>query len=235
MSKYPRPGVLLKGALAAFSLPALVLMGAMVGFAALARDTGFSLGQTLALTLAVWALPSQVVFVGSVAGGATMAATALAVTLSAVRFMPMIMSWTPVVRGPKTSRVTLLALSCFIAITAWVFAMAKLPALPRADRVRYMAGFAITLALMNASIVAVAFVAIDAIPPVAAALLIFLMPIYFLMSLWGAARAPSERVAMVAGLCLGPMAALLVPGADLLVAGLVGGTIAYLIGRRGRA
>lgn len=210
-------------------------MGAQVGFAALARETGFSLTETLTLTLAVWALPSQVVFVGSVGAGASMAATAFAVTLSAVRFMPMLMAWTPVARGPTTPRWLLCALSCFIAITAWVFAMARLPHVPREHRMTYMAGFALTLAGLNALIVVVSYSAIGALPVMAAALLVFLMPIYFLLSLFGAARTRADHVALAAGLVLGPVFTVLAPEVDLLLAGVIGGTMAYLVGRTRRA
>ncbi|MEM8551188.1 MAG: AzlC family ABC transporter permease [Pseudomonadota bacterium] len=228
-------GWFLKGSLAACTLPALVLMGAQIGFAALAREAGFSLWQTLLLTVAVWALPSQVVFVGMVSAGASMAAAALAVALSAVRFMPMMMSWTPLMRAGGASRLALLALSMFVAITAWVFAMAKLPDVPKEDRFAYFCGFALCLTGLNAAVVVVAYNALDVLPPMAAALLVFLMPIYFLMALWGAARSRADYVALGAGIALGPPMAVLVPQVDLLVAGLLAGTLAYAVHRFRRA
>jgi len=225
---------MLRGAVSALSLPALVLMAAQVGFAALARDAGLTLTQTVFLTLSVWALPSQVVFVGLVGSGASMPAVALAVGLSAVRFMPMVMAWTPVVRGHATPRWLLLLLSWFVAITAWVFAMARLPGLERAARVPFFAGFAVTLTALNGAIVAIAYSAIGALPAAVAAMLVFLTPIYFLLALWGAARDRADRLALLAGLALGPLFTALVPEADLVLAGLLGGTLAYLAGRAGR-
>jgi len=223
-----------RGALHALALPVVVLMAAQVGFAALAREAGFSLIETLLLTVGVWALPSQVVFVGLVGSGASMAAVALAVALSAVRFMPMVMSWTPVVKTPTTPRWLLLLMSWFVAITAWVFAMAHLPAMDREARMPFFAGFAVTLTLANAAIVAVAYRAIGAMPDLIAAALVFLTPIYFLIALWSAARARTDYLALAAGLVLGPAFAVLTPAADLLLAGVVGGTLAYVVGRRAR-
>ncbi|MEM6761605.1 MAG: AzlC family ABC transporter permease [Pseudomonadota bacterium] len=216
------------------SLPALVLMGAQVGFAALAREAGFTLLETLALTVLVWALPSQVVFVGLVSSGASMAAVALAVGLSAVRFMPMMMAWTPVVRGPRTPQWVLLLASWFTAITSWVFAMSRLPGLEREARLPFFLGFAMMLTALNGAIVVVAYNAIGAMPDLVAAALVFLMPMYFLMALWGAARSRTDYAAFLAGLVLGPAFAILTPAADLLMAGLVGGTLAYVIGRMRR-
>lgn len=223
-----------RGALAAMSLPAIVLMGAQVGFAALAREAGFNLFETLTLTVAVWALPSQVVFVGLVSSGASLPAVVLAVALSAVRFMPMLMSWTPVVRTPTTPRWLLLLVAWFTAITAWVFAMSRLPGLDREARLPYFVGFALMLTALNAGIVAVAYHAIGAMPELVAAALVFLMPMYFLMALWGAARSRADYVAFSAGLVLGPAFAFLTPAADLLLAGILGGTIAYVAGRMRR-
>ncbi|MEM8664537.1 MAG: AzlC family ABC transporter permease, partial [Pseudomonadota bacterium] len=215
----------------ACALPALVLMAAQVGFAALAREAGFTLEETLFLTLAVWALPSQVVFVGLVGTGASAAAVALAVTLTAVRFMPMLMAWVPVVRAPQTPRWQLFLASWFMAITAWVFTMARLPQIDRPSRLPFFLGFALTLTVSNTAIVAVAYSALPTMPALVAAGLVFLTPIYFLMALWGAARGPADRLAMGAGLTLGPLFAYLTPGADLLLAGLIGGTAAYVLGR----
>lgn len=218
----------------ALALPVVVLMAAQVGFAALAREAGFSLVETLVLTLGVWALPSQVVFVGLVGAGASMPAVALAVALSAIRFMPMVMAWTPVVRTPATSRWLLLVMSWFVAITAWVFAMARLPDMDREARMPFFAGFAITLTIANAAIVAVAYRAIGAMPDLVAAGLVFLTPIYFMMALYSAARGPADILALASGLVLGPVFSVLTPSADLLLAGLLGGTFAYVVGRRTR-
>ncbi|WP_108659758.1 AzlC family ABC transporter permease [Acuticoccus kandeliae] len=220
-----------RGAGHLFSLPALVLVGAQIGFAALAREAGFSLVQSLILTLTVWALPSQVVFVGIVGAGASLPAVMLAVGLSAVRFMPMVMSWTPVVRTPQTPRWFLLFMSWFVAVTAWVFAMQHLPDLPRRGRMPFFAGFAICLTLMNTAVVGIGYTMLGAMPPVVAAMLVFLTPIYFLMALWGAARVKADRFALVAGLILGPVFSVLAPDIDLLASGLIGGTIAYGLGR----
>ena len=224
-----------RGAINAFSLPVLVLMAAQVGFAALAREAGFSMLQTVLLTGGVWALPSQVVFVGIGVSGGSAAAVALAVALSAVRFMPMVMAWTPIVRGPDTPRWMLYLMSWFVAITAWVFAMARLPELERSARMPFFSGFAVTLSAVNALIVAAAYHLIGAMPDLLAAILVFLTPIYFLMALWRAAREAADIIALAAGLVLGPVFMVLTPAADLLLAGLVGGTFAYLVARRMRS
>lgn len=228
------PRWVLRGMANLASVPAVVLMSASAGFAALARESGFTLGETLFLTLAVWALPSQVVFVGVVAAGAALPTAALAVTLSAVRFLPMVMAWVPVVRAPETPRWRLYGLSWFVAVTAWVFAMARLPPLPRAARLPFFAGFAVGLSGLNLVVVALAYAGLPGLPAAVAAALLLLTPVYFLLALWGAARVPADRLALVLGAALGPVFAVLVPELDLLLAGLLGGTLAYGLARIAR-
>ena len=87
--------------------------------------------------------------------------------------------------------------------------------------------------------VAVVHLLIGRLPEPVTAALLFLTPIYFLTSLWGSARERAGHVAMILGLVLGPAFHLLLPGLDLLAAGLIGGVAAFLhhriFGKRGAA
>jgi predicted branched-subunit amino acid permease len=130
----------------------------------------------------------------------------------------------------------LYALSHFVAITAWVFGMTKLPDLPREGRAPYFAGFAVTLTVFNMGVAAAAWVAAAKLPPLAAAGLVLLMPLYFALSLWHAARHnPTERLALIFGMAIAPAMHALAPSLDLLLTGLVGGlAAAYFIGSRAK-
>ena len=86
------------------SVPAIILMSAMVGFAGLARENGITFGETVFMTATIWALPSQVVLVGAIASGTALATAAFAVSLSAVRLMPMIVTLMPVMRADNSPR-----------------------------------------------------------------------------------------------------------------------------------
>ena len=214
------------------SVPALILMAAFTGFGGLAHASGVTLAQTVAMTGLVWALPSMVVLVGAVKAGTPLLATAIAVSLSAVRLMPMTMSLIPVVRDEKTPKWVLYLIAHFVAVTAWVFGMTKLPGLPRRARAPYFLGFAFTLVGVNMGVTAAAYTASASLPPVAAAALVLLTPLYFTLSLWRAAeRAPADRVALVIGIALTPVAHAISPELALLITGLVGGTAAHLLVR----
>lgn len=222
----------LAGQRAFVSLPALILMAAFVGFGGLAQASGVSLAQTVFLVAFVWALPSMIVVVGAIHAGTPLLATMLAVALSAARLMPMTMALMPVLRDEKTPKWVLYGLSHFVAVTAWVFGMTRLPDLPRAARVPYFAGFSLTLTGVNMGVAAASWWAATSLPPIAAAALVLLTPLYFILSLWrAAARAPTDRLALVFGMATAPAMHALSPQFDLLLTGLVGGGLALIAGR----
>lgn len=220
-----------RGVLAAFSIPGLILASAFVGFAALAKEAGFSLAQTVFMTGLVWALPAKVVLVGAVMSGASLPAAAFAVALSSVRLMPMVVVLVPEMRGPQTRRWVLYLLSHCVAITSWVLAMERLRAVPRHMRTTYFAALGPSLMVLNMLVVAAVYAVADQLPREVLAALFLLTPMYFLTSLWGSARENAAHVAMVFGIVLGPLMHLLAPGFDLLIAGFLGGGGAYALHR----
>ena len=221
-----------RGLLRLFTLPALILMGAFTGFAGLARDAGLTIWQVEIMVLFIWALPSKVVLIGAITSGASLAAAFIAVSLSAVRLMPMTMALVPEMRAEKTRPLTLYLLSHFVAVTAWVMSMETFQRVPRDFRTAYFPGIASALMSSNMIIAFIVFEAADTFPPVLDAALVFVTPLYFLCSLWGSARERAAHYAMVAGLILTPMFHAWIPELDILAAGLIGGTAAWLLARR---
>jgi len=223
---------MLRGARAAVSIPALILTAAFVGYAGLARETGLSLAETLVMTGFVWALPSIVVLTGGMATGMGLVPAAIAVALASVRLMPMTMALMPLVKVPgKTPTWKLLLASHFVAVTAWVYAMKNLPDMPRDGRLPFFIGFGGSVIIFVFTMTGISYMLVDHMPPIVAGALFLLTPIYFLCSLWGAARMNADKAAMIAGLALGPVFFVYVPGLDLLWTGLAGGTLAYLVTR----
>ena len=73
------------------------------------------------------------------------------------------------------------------------------------------------------------------VPAPVSATLLFVTPIYFLLSLLATSRSRMDLLAIGIGCGLAPLLYVAVPGFDLLATGLVGGTLAFLLsGRRGR-
>lgn len=222
------------GASRALTIPGIVLFGSFFGFGAFARASGLDAGQSLFITIAVFALPGQVVLVDQIASNASLIATAIAVSLTAIRLLPMTVAILPVLRRPDTPIWRQLVLSHFVAVTVWIESMRRAPDLDRDLRIPYFLGIAMTLwPICMIATMAGYVVAGEVSVPVAAALLM-LTPLYFLLSMMTAARERIDWLAIVAGLCLGPVFFTYAPGLDLLWTGLVGGTFAYLLGRAKR-
>lgn len=217
-----------------FSLPAIILMLSFVGFCAFTAQAGIPVEQVVFMTGMVWALPAKVILVSSILGGANLVTAFIAVTLSSIRLMPMVAALVPEIRTEKTPSWLLLFLSHFVAITAWVFAMERVQSVPRERRIAFFAGFGITLVLANMLLVAVVYQFVAEFPPIVAGCLFFLTPVYFLASIWSSARHPVIYVALVIGLIAGPLFYWLAPEFDILLAGVGGGTLAWLAERNWR-
>jgi predicted branched-subunit amino acid permease len=219
----------LRGARATISVPALILVSAFVGFGGLAREAGITLEQAVFMTGVVWALPAKVVLIGAIMAGSSLPAAAFAVALSSVRLTPMVVALVPEMRTERTRRLTLYALSHFVAVTSWVLAMEKLSGVPRPARTAYYAGLGGTLVAGNMVVVTIVYMVAGSLPPSISAGLLFLTPMYFLTSLWSSARESASHFAMIFGMVLGPVFHVIAPGFDLLIAGAIGGMGAFLV------
>lgn len=220
------------GARRAAGVPGMVLFASFVGFGAFARAAGLDLWQTVFMTITVFALPGQVVLVDQIDAGATLLAATIAVTITAVRLLPMTVAILPVLRGEHTPVWQQTLMSHFVAATVWIESMRRIPDIDRADRVPYYLGLAGVLWPLTTCATAVGHVIAGEVPTNISAALLLLTPFYFLFSLIAAIRERMDLAAVIGGLALGPLFYLYVPGLDLLWTGLVAGTAAWLIGRR---
>lgn len=216
-------------------VPTIVLLGGIVGFGALAHDLGLSLGHAVFLTATVFALPGQVVLIDQFARGASLAAAAFAVLLTAVRLLPMTVVLTPYLRGSTLPRPLAVLAVHFIAVTLWVEGLRALPNERPAARLPLFLGWAAVIYGLAVVATGVGYLAAATVSGPIAAGLLFLTPLYFSMSMLGAARGSwGDQAAVGLGLVLGPLFFLVAPGIDLILTGLVGGAIAYGLGRWGR-
>jgi hypothetical protein len=141
--------------------------------------------------------------------------------------MPMVAALIPEIRDRRTPTWLLLIISHFVAITAWVFAMEHVRTVPREGRVAFFAGFGITLTLANIILVGLVYGAVSEFPPIVSGCLFFLTPVYFLTSIWISARHRVIYWALGIGLALGYVFAVIAPEYDILLAGVIGGTVAW--------
>lgn len=225
--------VALAGMRDALSLPAWVVGFGLVGIGSLARDVGYPVEVAVLSTILVWAGPSQVIFFASIAAGAAWSAIAIAIGFASLRFLPMTVAILPLLRRPGQSVWLQLALSHYVAVTAWTEGLRRLPAVPPPQRIAYFLGFANTCMAVSSVGTFSGYYLLGALPIPFAAGLLCLTPIFFLASLAAGIRHRGDVAALLLGLALAPVCERFIGGGfDLIVAGLVAGSLAFLIGRR---
>jgi predicted branched-subunit amino acid permease len=225
--------VALAGMRDALTLPAWIVGFGLIGIGSLARDVGYPVDVAVLSTILVWAGPSQVLFFASIAAGAAWSAILIAIAFASLRFLPMTMAILPLLRRPGQSLWQQLFLSHYVAVTAWTEGLRRLPGIPVHQRVAYFLGFANTCMAVSSIGTFSGYYLVNALPIPLAAGLLCLTPIFFLVSLAAGIRHRGDIAAMALGLALAPICDRFIGGGfDLIVAGLIAGSIAFLIGRR---
>jgi len=205
----------------------LVLFATYLGIGALAHDSHFSLGWVLGSTLLVWAGPAQIILISTLGSGATVLQAAIAVTVSAIRLFPMVVSVLPLMRTPQTKRRHLVLATHFIAVTLWVECYRLLPKVPRERRIAFTQGLGCGLVTVCMVATTLGYGLAANLPPLFAAAILLLTPLEFLLSTARNCREISDILALVLGIALFPLISMLHTGVDLLISGVTAGTIAY--------
>jgi predicted branched-subunit amino acid permease len=222
----------LDGLLASFrSVFTLVLVGTYVGIGALAHDYGFSLPWVLLSTTLMWAGPAQVIMISALGTGAALFEVGLAVCLSAVRFLPMVISLLPLLRGPRTRTRALLLPAHFTAASMWVESFRLLPPLPRERRIAFSNGLGLGFMLSGHVGSVIGFYLAASLPVLLTAALLFLTPMSFLVSTARNSGTLVNRLALGFGLVVSPLLTSFEVGLDLMWTGIIAGSAAYALHR----
>lgn len=224
-----------RGLRAAAALPAVILAATFIGIGSVCADYGMPLAWAMLATVLIWAGPAHLILVGGLGSGASWLAVALTVGLSSVRLLPMVVSLLPYLRLQHRHPVTAVACAHLVAISIWVEGLRLLPKIDGEGRVPFFLGLGTGLLTSATTATAVGYGLAGIIPHAFAAGLLFLTPIFFLLSLFTTARILSDQLAIgfgFFGLLVGALAG---DGLELLYAGLGGGTLAYALARLKRA
>jgi predicted branched-subunit amino acid permease len=232
MQPTSQAGAFVRGLGMVVSVPAIVLFVTSLGFGALARDGGFQFSHAVFLSGLVFALPNQLVLIDQLVRGASLAGAALAVTLTAMRLMPMTVTLVPLLRGAKRRPLLELLAVHFVAISTWVEGQRRLPAMAIDLRLPFHLGMGLAMACTMMAGTISGFLLVGDLPTMVTGALLFMTPLYFLLSLVATSRSTSDGLAVALGCGLCPVLYVAVPSFDLLATGLIGGTLAYLAGRR---
>ena len=216
------PGAARDGMRQALGAPALAMGATFLAFGAAVAEAGLSLAWSLIATGAVYGMAGQVVLLQGAGLGALPAA--IAATAANARFLPMSVAIAPLLgRGRRR----MLALP-FIAITPWAAGMRVLPTLPEAARLPWFLGFAGASWIVAMATTAAGHLAAPLLPQALRAALLFANPLYFCLLLAADAARPGVASAILGGVLAAPLAWAIGGAWGLPVAGLIGGTLAFM-------
>lgn len=105
-----------------FGVPAISIFASMTGFAAIAREAGFDMTQSVATSALVWGMPGQVAMASLHMAGASVLVIFTAVALANLRMLLMVVSGMDMMnlRDSSLNFVQKVLLMHMLAITSWV-------------------------------------------------------------------------------------------------------------------
>lgn len=228
----PSAQAFLPGLREALGAPAIAMAATFLAFGAAVREAGLSPGWALLACWGIYGMPGQLVLVQAAAAGwaGGVGASVMGAVAVNARFLPMAVSLTPVL-GAKDRRALLPAVP-FIAVTPWAAAMRSLPAVDKPGRLAWFLGFGLTSWVVAGAASLSGFFVAGAMGAEARAALLFVNPLYYALLLAADLDKAAPRRAVLCGAAAASVALVLPASMALLAAGMVGGTMAFLLGRR---
>jgi predicted branched-subunit amino acid permease len=224
--------IVIKGAKDAFGVPAAILFAGMLGFGAMGQANGLDIWLTSATSFFMFALPGQVVLVEMLVLSASGVTIAVAVTLTATRFFTMCLTLFP--QFPEKQRSSFYYLVVhLVAMTAWAVSMRDFPKMKPEDRLSYFTGFAFVCWAVSTPATVLGYLVAGQVPSYINLGLVFINPLFFLLT-FTEVKPRANRMAILLGGPIGLLSYLWFPDYSLLIAGLFGGTIAYLVDKHFR-
>jgi len=222
-----------QGAMIAAGIPAVIITGGMIGFGALANDTGFSMAEAVATSVFVWGLPGQLAMVDLFGSGAELLAIFVAVAMANMRFFPMAVALLPTL-GTRTGGLIGRAFQAHLmSANSWAFIMREGAPRQSEARLGFHTGFALLALTVGAAATAIGYAAAAGLPRPLGLTLLFLNAC-FLVILLIDLRERGAVAAVLAGVAVGIPANVWMPDFGLILTGLVGGTVGFLARTRPR-
>ena len=210
--------------------PAIPLAACFIALGALLKDAGLNLQQSAASSLFTYALPGQLVMAESLLLGASIINIFIAVWLVNFRLYPMTVSLFPLLEH-KSQPKWKYYLSChFLAVTSWLIAKESYKNINKRYRIDFWIGIGtgtISVAILTTIF---GYLSADYLNKNVMIGLAIVNPVYFFCMMISAMKNLSISVAVICGTILGPVIYLYSTEWSLLFAGLISGTIAFLVG-----
>ncbi len=219
-----------KAILDALSLPAFILLFTMMGFGSLARSAGFGADMAAIATLFIWGLPGQLAMVELTTTGQGIVAIIFACSLANARFLPMVVSFVPAMSRGGSNLFGRSLDAQLLSINSWAVCLREFPAIDSEFRHRYYVTFASCILLAAVTGTLLGYHGAVLLPAAVVLGLIFVSPLFFALVL-SAVPDRAQRLSMLLGCVAIPLANFLLPSVDLLLTGLVGGSVGFAAGK----
>ena len=222
--------VMRKAMLDAISLPAFILLFTMMGFGSLARGAGFGADMAALASLLIWGLPGQLAMVELTATGQGLVAIVFACSLANARFLPMVVSFVPAMSRGRSNLAGMLLDAQLLSINSWAVCLREFPNIEPGFRHRYYVTFAGSILAAAVVGTLLGYHGAVLLPAALVLGLIFVSPLFFALVL-AAVPGRAERYSMILGCATISIAHYLFPSVDLLITGVVGGSLGFAAGR----
>ena len=212
--------------------PVIPLAACFIALGALLKDAGFNIQQSAASSFFTYALPGQLVMAESLLLGASTINIFLAVWLVNFRLYPMTVSLFPLLEHESQPKWKYY-LSChFLAVTSWLIAKQNYKEINKKNRIDFWIGIGLGTWSTAIIMTIIGYLAADFLSKEMLIGLAIVNPIYFFCMMISAMEDTAIAISIVLGTTLGPVTFLFSEEWSLLFAGLIAGTLAFLVGEK---
>ena len=209
--------------------PAIALACSFIALGALMHNAGFNLQQSAASSFFTYALPGQLVMTESFLVGASLVNIFLSVWLVNFRLYPMSVALVPILKHKSQPRWKYY-LSChMIAVSSWLIMKETYKKIDQKYRLDYWFGIGCGTLLAAVISTLLGYWISDYLTTEMMIGLAIVNPVYFLCMMVSVMSNIKIIVSILSGALLGPILYLATPEWSILIAGIVGGTIAFFI------
>jgi predicted branched-subunit amino acid permease len=204
-----------------------VLFAGMVGFGAMGHSAGLSIFQTAAISVLMYALPGQIVFLEMMAMGVSYTSIAFAVALTSTRFLTMVLTLFPQIPKAHKEPPRMVAVH-LVAMSSWAYCMNDFPKMKPEVRYGYFLGIGLICWLISFPGTVVGYLVSQYVPIWITLALLFVNPLFFLLSFLDV-KAPLNQMAILVGLIVGAIFYVIDPAHALMISGLGFGSLVYFV------
>ena len=213
-----------------YDSPAIALACCFIAIGALFKNLGFNIQESIFSTVLTYALPGSLVMAESMLIGASLLNIFLAVWFVNARLYPMAVSLFPLMMHKSQPKWKYYFSCHFIAVSAWLIMKSNYKKIPKEHRIDYWIGIGSATVSVSVFGTFIGFSFSEYLNKDMMMGLAILNPVYFLCMMVGASKTIPVSLSVLFGTILGPLIYLFSPEWSILLAGIIGGTIAYLVG-----